>query len=95
MADSMVERERDREMAEGVISNVLFWDEAEQQLVFGIARCGLVGFPRWVTALGVWYGMVWYGTVRYGQEQYITGMDGNIQDPTVIFLNWTKQGDGE
>ena len=59
------------------------------------AQSGLVGFPRWVTALGVWYGMVWYGTVRYGQEQYITGMDGNIQDPTVIFLNWTKQGDGE
>ena len=66
----MVERERDREMAEGVISNVLFWDEAEQQLVFGIARCGLVGFPRWVTALGVWYGMVWYGTVWYGIHKW-------------------------
>ena len=82
VADSMVERERDREMAEGVISNVLFWDEAEQQLVFGIARCGLVGFPRWVTAFG--HGTVRYRMVWYGQERYVTGMDGNIEDPTVI-----------
>lgn len=30
-------------------------DAAEQQLVFGITPCGLVGFPRWVTALVLKY----------------------------------------
>lgn len=50
-----------------------FWDEAEQQLVFGIARCGLVGFPRWVTAFGTGYGTVRYGMIRSGTVHYWYG----------------------
>ena len=46
-------------------------EEEEEELVVNFAtaglwwitRCGLVGLPRWVTAL-VWYGMVWSGQYR-------------------------------
>ena len=88
-------------MAEGV-SNVLFGDEAEQQLVFGIARCGLVGFPRWVTAFGTGYGTVRYGTVRYGMIRsgtvhygVLVWMDGNIEDPTEIYGVCIPELDGQ
>lgn len=46
------EEDEDEELAVNFTTAGLWW----------IARCGLVEFPRWVTAL-VWYGTVWSGPV--------------------------------